>query len=294
MVSVRALLDKQQTGDEMARLVREYSRDLRNFTTNDGRPVLSLSLQEFFDLVRAIPYQVDRRGVEIITRPWHALTSEWPGLDCKKKQILVASYLQEHAIPWRFVAVSSRPDGEIHHVIVEAKLRGEWVEIDATYPHNELGQLRPWSNRELLSGSRGAWANQPVLVSMYGEGVPAPDSDLQFEQVRGRLRSVTMADGGASAAGTVVGIIVAIIAACAGVASIIVSAVQANRQEERAHAFAAQQALDARAYNDKLIAEAQAAAEEKRRKDEELLIKVVLPASLGAGALLWFARKKAA
>jgi hypothetical protein len=292
MVSVHALLDKQQTGNEMARLVRKYSRDLRHFRTTDNKPLLDLSLQEFYEAVRDIPYQVDRRGIEIITRPWHALTSNWPGLDCKKKSVIIASYLQEKNIPWRFVAVSSRPDGEIHHVLVEAKINGQWIEADATYPHNELGEIRTWSNRELLSGSRGAWSHNPVLVSMYGEGQPAPESDLQFDQVRGRLRSIELGTEPASAAASVVGIILAIVAACTGIAAIIVGAVQANRQEERAYAFQAQQVIDAREFADAQQTAALVALEDKRQKDEKLLVNVILPASLGAGALLWYSSRK--
>lgn len=46
----------------------------------------------------------------------------------------------------RIIGSSEYPDGEIHHVFLQAKLQGPagpWINVDATYPDFELGQAKP-------------------------------------------------------------------------------------------------------------------------------------------------------
>lgn len=292
MIHVRTLTDKQQTGTEMARLVREYAQDLQLVRNVQGVPLSDLSLPQFFNFVRQIQYKQDREGVEIVTRPWHSLTTSWRhGLDCKKKAILIASWLQLHGVPWRFTAVSSRTNGEIHHVIVEAWQGGRWIEIDATYPQNSLGVSKPWTAKESLAGAGGSFASDPVLVSISGTGDPCPQDDRQFAIIRERVCVATMGQG-ETAAGAVVAIVVAIVAAVSSVTVAIVAAASDKNRQERQFAFEAQQVKTSATLAAQAAARAAAERQAEADRQKEMLIKFILPATAVAGGLILFAGGK--
>lgn len=123
------LWDKSQTARAMYGLVRAFASDLGSMA--------KLSLPDFFDRVRRMPYLRDVKGREVVARP-ALIFKEFPAIDCKKKAILIASYLQLNAIPWRFVASSVRKDRRVHHVFAQAQINGEWRNVDPTYSHFKL------------------------------------------------------------------------------------------------------------------------------------------------------------
>ncbi len=106
---------------------------------SDLGPLAALPLQAFFDLVRKIPYVKDPRGKEIVARP-ALLLKEFPALDCKKKAILIGAYCIANKIPFRFVASSQRRSAKAHHVYPQAKIDGQFKNVDATYSHYRLFQ----------------------------------------------------------------------------------------------------------------------------------------------------------
>lgn len=127
------LLDKAQTGRSMHGLVQRFAGDLG--------ALCKLTLPQFYDLVRAIPYQRDTRGQEWTVRPG-LLLKEFPEMDCKKKAILIASWAKCNGIPFRFLSVSERRDGKIHHVFSQLFINGQWLNVDATYPRYKLFQKK--------------------------------------------------------------------------------------------------------------------------------------------------------
>ena len=132
------LYDKAQTGKAMYNIVEKFSGDLEYIAVEQkGKqiPVVDLSLSEYFDLVKKIPYRQDTKPKEVIARPYHLFKNQNLGLDCKKKNILMAGYLHYHGIPYRFVASSKRPDKRIHHVFTQGKLQGDYKNLDVTYQH---------------------------------------------------------------------------------------------------------------------------------------------------------------
>lgn len=139
------LTSRDQTGREMYKICRRYWQDLGNS--------LDTTLSGFFDKVRKIPYQQDSASAEVLSRPKYSLnpqsgvgryTMGEPGaLDCKKKAILMGSWLEGHGIPYRFVAVSETPNGVPHHVFTQAKIGGEWKNVDPTYPEYALFEPKP-------------------------------------------------------------------------------------------------------------------------------------------------------
>lgn len=147
------LFDKTQTGNAMKSLVEKFSGDLENiFIKKNGRliRVTALPLNEYFDLVRKIPYRRDMKPVEVVARPAHIFKYKTLGMDCKKKSILMGSWLREKKIPFRFIASSRRPDRRIHHVFPQGFLKGKWENLDATYSHYRPYQVKEVTAAEVL------------------------------------------------------------------------------------------------------------------------------------------------
>jgi len=147
------LKDKRQTSEEIKRLVNVYHGDLNKIDImHGGRKVClaDLSLGDFYDFVRRLPYRKDTKPVEIVGRPKYIIENHATGMDCKKKSVIMASYLKLKKIPFRFVGASSRPDGAIHHIYPEAFFNGEWIHTDATYSHYRIGQRKSETAREIL------------------------------------------------------------------------------------------------------------------------------------------------
>ncbi len=134
----QTLAGKEWTGNEMRRMSREYWGDLGSY--------LSWPFSAWFDFVRILPYQSDNRRfpdriLEVVARPALLLDKNiFPRLDCKKKAILIGAWAEGNGFPYRFVAVSSRPDGEVHHVMPQINFGGGWINADATFPDFEIGQ----------------------------------------------------------------------------------------------------------------------------------------------------------
>ena len=137
-----SLFDKGQTARRIKQLVSKYASDLDNiYLDEDGdkKPVSSLSIIDFFDVVRLIPYRKDMKPIEVIARPYYIFKHRNLGMDCKKKSLLMSSYFSLKKIPCRFIGSSKRPDKRIHHIFVQAKIHADgspsskFENYDATY-----------------------------------------------------------------------------------------------------------------------------------------------------------------
>jgi len=130
-----------------------------NFYKDLG-PLSHLPFEIFFRRVADMPYRCDddlfpedpRKIVEVVARPAHLLNSSiFPGLDCKKKSVLLGAWSAANGRPFRFLAVSERPDGKIHHVFPDIDLLGRgWTSADATFQKNKIGQVFPLTFAEEL------------------------------------------------------------------------------------------------------------------------------------------------
>jgi len=133
-IGVIELTDRIQSGKEIYKSSKKY-RDLGFY--------VDTTLTDFFDFVKNIPYQEDRIA-EIVSRPKYLFDrNKFPGLDCKKKAILIGAWLTAHGIKWRAVAASERADKKIHHVFIQAYIKGRYRNIDATYPYMRLFESKP-------------------------------------------------------------------------------------------------------------------------------------------------------
>ena len=140
------LHDVFQTGEEMRRLACDYCADLG--------PWLDVPFIDFYRHVCRLPYIPDPPGREFVSRPAYTLNPDYIPRDCDDKAVLCAAWLHAHKIPCRFIATSTRPDGELHHVFL---LAGTGEVVDATYRRHEntpgkYGFLAKVTNAVLLTG----------------------------------------------------------------------------------------------------------------------------------------------
>lgn len=150
-ITTRPLKNVKYTGKLMEELSIRYQDDVAEHC--------HLSLMQFYDLVKNIPYKEDPKKIEFLQRPYYTLNQRGQGGDCDDKCICLGSYLTIAEIPFRFVAVGKDggPKGRLHHVVVEALLddptgRKIWFHLDATYNFNTIGQqLRNYAKRLVIS-----------------------------------------------------------------------------------------------------------------------------------------------
>lgn len=152
-VTVESLHNKRQTGRRMYSLVSRYSGDLDTVKAKNGARAIPLSqfqLLDFFDFVRSLPYRRDNAPIEVVARPRRILEESPRGIDCKKKAILVASWLRANGLPYRFLAVSTRPNKAIHHVYPQVRISGQWLNLDATYANYRPFSVKTVTASEVL------------------------------------------------------------------------------------------------------------------------------------------------
>lgn len=149
------LSDKSQTGKEMYYLIKMYYDDLSKlFVKINGKcmPLMDLSLKQFYNFVSKIPYRKDQKPIEVVSRPKHIIKLRKIGMDCKKKGILIGSFLRGNRKRYRLVTSSKKINKRIHHVFPQMKIGRKWYNVDATYPHYKLFQPKAVTNFEVLYG----------------------------------------------------------------------------------------------------------------------------------------------
>lgn len=147
------LFDKKQTSDFIKNLVAKYYSDLDRVEIEmpEGfKKASAATLEEIYNHVRAIPYRRDKAPLEIISRPFHILKYQNLGMDCKKKCIVLAAWAKYQGIPCRYIGSSARKDKKIHHIFPQFKIKGEWRNIDATYPEYSLFEPKTVTKAEVL------------------------------------------------------------------------------------------------------------------------------------------------
>ena len=141
------LNNKKQSIDKIFYLASRYASDLDSIYVNGSNGLTNLSsltLEEYFDVVRKMPYQRDEEPIEIVARPKIIFERylNGTGRDCKKAAVIIGAYCNKNGIPWRVAVVSTRPDKKIHHIFPQADLNGngQYVNLDATYSNMRIAQ----------------------------------------------------------------------------------------------------------------------------------------------------------
>lgn len=145
-IKTETLFDKYQTVAEIKRMIREYYKDLLNFPD-----LVNMDVQQYFDFVKNIPYIRDVPKTEVVSRPNFLLTV-FDALDCKKKSILMGSYmkLKYGDGSYRLCLSSNSPNRVIKHIFTQINLNGSWVNADATYSKNRIGAPKKVTNFEIV------------------------------------------------------------------------------------------------------------------------------------------------
>ena len=131
-------------------MIDKYYGDM--YAPTASVPALStLTIDQAFDQIRKIPYRQDVKPIEVVARPAISLRNKDVGIDCKKKSILIASYLKSRGIPYRLIASSNKPSGRIHHVFPQMRFGNTWLNLDATYPQYRPFQQKALTHAEVLS-----------------------------------------------------------------------------------------------------------------------------------------------
>lgn len=148
-VSNEELWDYQQTGDKIWWNIKNYSGDIAGLK--------DMPLDEYYELIQDIPYLLDgdyyyfpqetsqeEEIWEVTARPKRIFELLLGiGIDCKKKAILIGSWLEQNGLEHRILAVSEIATQEPHHVFNQVKLGGRWLNIDATTRQYELFETKP-------------------------------------------------------------------------------------------------------------------------------------------------------
>ena len=135
------------TGAEMYRLADTYAGDLG--------ALARMPLQRFHRRIASIPFRTDaqiftgpeEQNDEGLKRP--AMLLKEPALDCKKKNLLMGAWAKQNGVPFRFVAISEKRNGKIHHVMTQLLLNGQWTNADATLPTDRIGGAKPGVTRAM-------------------------------------------------------------------------------------------------------------------------------------------------
>jgi len=140
------LRSKYRTVQEIKYAVNKYGADLKQFPE-----LMRMDIKQFFNVVKNIPYVRDVPEEEVVSRPKYLLTL-FRALDCKKKSILMASFMNLKYGPhsWRLCLSSNRPDGKITHIFTQFYNGERWVNADATYSHNIFAGPKQVTNFEVV------------------------------------------------------------------------------------------------------------------------------------------------
>lgn len=150
------LTDKRQTVKRIFWLADKFKNDLDDiYTVIHGKriPVSSLSLREFYDFVKSLPYKRDVEPVEIVARPSLIIERVLNGFgkDCKKASVLLGAYCNISGIKWRLACISTRPDCQVHHVFNQVYMIGGYHNCDATYPYMSIFEPKYVTKAEYFS-----------------------------------------------------------------------------------------------------------------------------------------------
>lgn len=150
------LRNRLQTARRIKHLCEQFYLDLNLcFVIKDNKqiPLSKLSLPEYFDFVKNIPYRRDPSPREIVARPYYIIKHRALGADCKKKSVLICSFLRFKNFKYRAIGSSTRPDQTICHIYFQLfdPKEKKWKNVDATYSHFKLFAEKPEETaKELL------------------------------------------------------------------------------------------------------------------------------------------------
>jgi len=129
----------------MRKMVHDYYGDLAEYA--------DWTLDDFFDLVKNLPYKMEEVGwgAQILQRPNFTLRRLVPVVACANKAILISSFLTMHGIKNGFVVTANSKNANFSHVFNWAEFGNSGVKvfIDATYPQNVIYREKVYPKRKV-------------------------------------------------------------------------------------------------------------------------------------------------
>jgi len=138
-VQIEPLKKRGQSVSKIESLSNQYCKDL-DYCFYQGEALSEFDFEEYFYIIRSIPYVKDTKPIEIIARPFIIWAFREYGADCKKRCIMVLAYCKLKNIDTRIVTSSRRKDKREHHIFPQVFISGQWINADCTYPEYFLGQ----------------------------------------------------------------------------------------------------------------------------------------------------------
>lgn len=131
----------------------EAMKKLRDKFYTDVAPFAFMTLEEFFDLVKELPYQMEDKSwhAQILQRPSFTLARKAPVVACANKAIVLGSYLTLNGVENGFVTSANTPSGPYGHVFNWARMFGKTPRfLDATYPDNVIFREKRYPQRRIF------------------------------------------------------------------------------------------------------------------------------------------------
>lgn len=131
IVKREPLKSYKQTVTKVFQFVKLYEDDL-DFLKD-------LSIFDFYNYVRALPYHSDPPKKETVVRQKYTIRPDWSGArDCDDKTLLILSFANLKNISGKAVVCGQ---GEApHHIYPELEFNGKFYSADATYPRCQFGK----------------------------------------------------------------------------------------------------------------------------------------------------------
>lgn len=145
MLTRRELRNLGETGAEMRRIATQYRGDMAQYA--------SCSLEQIFNVLKAIPYSPDPPDTEFLQRPYYTLSGTSPYRDCDDIAICVGAYCQNAQIPYHFLAVRTDPmEKDLHHVLTRVYIWTKVYDVDPTYSDNIFALNKsPFLDAEIIA-----------------------------------------------------------------------------------------------------------------------------------------------
>lgn len=140
--NVRYVNDASEIGDAMHVAVARFWKDCR--------PYANMATNDFFNLLKRLPYNMEDDLYQALVRPAAILNGQFPIVACANKAIAMASFLKCKNMPYRYKLVAKNPDDPLHHVYTETYIGGKWIPLDCTYPENRIGVTENWGRMEIV------------------------------------------------------------------------------------------------------------------------------------------------
>jgi hypothetical protein len=129
----------QNTLFQIERMSKQYFNDLQSMK--------DLNIYQIFDyLSKTIKFEKDPDGNEFIQRPCYLMKTGKGDCDCKTTFFL--AWLRLKGYPAGYSIVTDTDNKPYHHIFPFMYEGNKIIDLDATYPHNKIGESKRWKKRQ--------------------------------------------------------------------------------------------------------------------------------------------------